>query len=337
MKKRDGSVVSSYFTGKPAATGKDVYDKGSTTMVGQIEKIHFIDDATNVSKQFVEYDVSVRDAYGGQSVFRNVRPGSGIGGTNNSEETILEANEIAVRGKLDTSNQFGNKNGTIVAISFLDNSLDKPYISDVLDHPSNEGAKRADGIRKLSEFQGIRQEINKDGEYILTYLGGKDADGSNPNKATAPTIFKIDKDGNLTLSTNEGQSFKLNRKDKKITVTDSNNTLELDKTGKKITIDAGGKTVVIDGAANKIILTAGSTVINIDGASGKIELTGSLVDIGEAASALAVLGPQLQAWLNTHTHTVPVIGGSSSGNHESLIPTVPAPISILSTTVKVKS
>ena len=193
----DGSVISSYFSAAPAQTGQNIKNQGGKTLIGQVERIHFVDDATNVSKQFVEYDVSVRNESGGQTVYKNIRSAGSLGGANDFEETILESNEFAFSGLLATSNIFKNKNGTLVYISFRDGSLDKPYIDSTVDHPRLSGATRADGIRKKGEFRGLGWEINKDGEFTLTYRGNRQPNGELVRADSGPTEVKIDKEGDI--------------------------------------------------------------------------------------------------------------------------------------------
>ena len=82
-------------------------------LTGQVDVNHFVDDDTNLSKKFVEYDVSVRDAFGGQSTYKNLRKLAIAFGTNDFDETILEGNEVAFEGKLEVGNIFNNKNFSI--------------------------------------------------------------------------------------------------------------------------------------------------------------------------------------------------------------------------------
>lgn len=374
MKHPDGSIISQFFNiqDKPTS-GDDVYDQGLRWVVGQVEKIHFVDDQSNISKTYVEYDVSIRDAKGGQSTLRNVRKADTLAGSNDYDELILEANEFASKGKLETSNFFKNKNGTTVIVGFIDGSKDKPVIICGLQHPTRKGAKRADGVRRVGEFRGIQWELNKDGELIITQQGPRGADGKLKASDKVLTVVKFDKDGNLIINDKATNQIKLNNTDVKVEIqSDSKGTkLELDGKNDKVTTTtakglkteldgpsdkmtvttAGGLKVEIDGTAdkttftmaggtkftidgaNKITLEAGSTKIEIDGNSGKIKLDGSLVDIGTGASALAVLGPQLLAWLSTHTH----MGDGGPVPAPTSPPLVPPPVSLLSTSVKIKA
>lgn len=372
MKHPDGSVISQFFNiqDKPPS-GDDIYNQGMRFVVGQIEKIHYVDDQSNVSKTYVEYDVSIRDAKGGQSTLRNVRKADTEGGSNDYDEMIMEANEFASKGKLETANFFKNKNGTTVLVCCIDGSKDKPVILMALQHPTKKGAKRADGVRRKGEFRGIQWELNKDGELIITQQGPRGADGKLKVSDKVLTVVKFDKDGNLIINDKAMNQIKLNNTDVKVEIqSDSKGTkleldgkndkittttagglktemdgpsdkmtittagglkVEIDGSGDKVTYTlAGGVTVTIDGA-NIITLSAGATKIIIDGASGKIKLDGALVDVGTGASALAALGPQLIAWLTTHAH------GNGNLGSPTTQPLVPPPISLLSTSVKLKA
>jgi hypothetical protein len=280
MKSRDGSILSSYFNFKEASNGEAVFDNGSQLMLGQIEKVYFTDDPANRSKQYVEYDVSVRDAKGGQSVFKSVRKMELLGGINDFSEQILEANEFAFEGKLDPSNLFKNKNGTIVVLAFLNASIDKPLIIGSLSHPKKVGAVKADGIRNIAEFRGMTFEIDKDGALKLTYNSNKTPDTKTTRKETGPTQISIDNKGRFKIIDNENQSLLFDRVAKKVTLeqldgTTLINQMEFDKPAKKITRKAGTAKIVevMDGTAEKTTLTFQSgLVITCDGAGDKVTI-----------------------------------------------------------------
>lgn len=298
----DGSILSSYFSTTPGATGKDVYNQGIRLCYGQLEKLYFVDDAANVSKTFVEYDVSVRDAHGGQSTFRNVRSLYSFFGFNDFDETILEVNETALSGKLDPSNFFKNKNGNVVILAFIDGSKDKPVIIGALNHPRKTGAKRADGVRKKGEFRGFAWEINKLGELILTYNGNRKPDGKLERQDTGPTVIKIDKAGVFSISDNKGQKLEINRTTNVISF--SNGTIvSLDGQSDKITLQTkGGAKITIDGTADSVIIE--------DKSGGKIKVAAGKIAIGNStAELLQQISDQLDkiaTWANsvgaTHTH-----------------------------------
>lgn len=325
---------SSYFKQMSKMTGDDISDFGLRLLEGQITKIHYTDDATNQSKLYVEYDVLARDANGGTVTYRNCRNGRDVSGFNDFEEQVLEANEVALAGKLESGNIAKNMNGTMVVLAFFDKSVDKPVIIGGFPHRKNTGAKKADGVRKKSEFRGLSIEVNKDGEYIITQKGVRTPDGkiNNPidtsikftkDKKLVTTIFK-----DAIVQTFDGAAEKMDIAFK------SGLKLAYDGKGDKITYTTkGGPKITIDGSG-MVMIEANATKIIIDGNSGKISLTGSMVDVGEAASALAVLGPQLVSWLTSHTH---LYNPGPGGPTPSQPPTVPPPASLLSTTVKIKA
>lgn len=324
---------SSYFKRSSKTTGEDISNLGMLLMEGQVTKIHYSDDPTNKSKLFAEYDVLARDANGGTVTYRNCRSMMDVSGFNDYSETILEQNEVALSGKLESGNTAKNMNGTMVLLGFLDKSLDKPIIIGGFSHRKNAGAKKADGVRRKSEFRGIQLEINKDGEYIITQKGVRSPDGKiadavdtsikfTKDKKLVTTVFK-----DAVIQTIDGVAEKMTIQFK------SGLKTEYDGKSDKITHStSGGPKISIDGAGT-ITIEANATKIIVDGNSGKISLTGSMVDVGEAASALAALGPQLISWLTSHTH----MGDGGPIPAPTSPPLVPPPATLLSTTVKIKA
>lgn len=281
MPNSDGSVISSYFGTEDRMSGDNVSSQGMSFMEGQVDKIHFIDDQSNISKKYVEYDVNVRAGDGGQSKFRNVRHMSDLFGTNDYHETILEANEFAFSGKLSPSNFFVNQNGTYVVLAALHGSKDKPFIVGTLPHPKKLGAKRADGVRKLGEFRGVEWNINKDGELIITQRGARSADGKLKASDKINTILKFDKEGNVSLSDKELNKIYLDRENKKIILSQTSgstivNSIEMSREEPKLTIKVGDVKQTVDGAGDKITLeTKGGLKVELDGTADKATFTTS--------------------------------------------------------------
>lgn len=351
----DGSVVSSFFDTKARPTSKQA-TSSHKILEGQVVRVHYIDEPSNKSKQYVEYDVVAREAYGQAATYKNCRNAIDFGGSNNYQEQILESNEIAFQGKLGSTNFPSNMNGTIVQIAFLEN-LDNPVIIGGRTHKRIPAAKKADGVRMLKEFQGVETEINKDGEWTRTHLGPRKPNGELIRESTGPTSFNVDKKGDYEFKQEKGEellnSEKWERETKKVTrtvgnlgetwdgdgekktfLTESGLQVEYDGSADKVTYTtSGGVTLTVDGSGT-ITADANGTLIKIDGSGGKIELTGAAVDVGEAASALAALGPQLVSWLSSHTH---LYNPGPGGPTPSQPPTVPPPSSLLSTSVKLKS
>lgn len=337
MRQSDGSITNSYFNVGSQPTGNNVYREGSQLMLGQIEKVHFVDEATNISKKFVEYDVSVRDSKGGQSIYKNVRCAYPIFGTNDFQEMVLEANEYSFQDKLDTQNFFKNKNGSLVILGFLNSNLDKPFILSALQHPRmDNGAKKADGIRLKGEFRGLQYSINKLGEFALIYKGDRKADGKFVRPDTAPTSIRISQTGALTVSDKENQQIQLDRVAKTIAIeqyegTKTNevggdpakspkepsftngalvNSIKLNKAAKSITIKSGNVTIVVDGTNDKVqITTKSGNTISIDGNSGTFETICDTAKIGKNASFHATLAENVITYNDAHIHLAPQAPG----------------------------
>lgn len=318
---------------KNATQGGSALSLGSKTLRGQVISILFTDSPENTSKKFVQYKVMLENGNGGSSTIV-ARKLSDIFGANDYSEEILEPAEHSFSGKNDESNNFSNRNGAIVAIGFLNNNPNDPVILGTLSHPKVQGASSKDGIRYIKLFRGLKTEINKDGEWSITYQSPYGPDGKLKAEATGPSFIQLNKTGGMVMSLKKGMIKETHDVDAEKTTWEYKTGLkiEFDGKGDKVVYTTkGGPVVTIDGA-NKITLKAGSTEIVIDGGSGKIELKGDLVDVGTGASALAALGPQLIAWLTSHTHMGdggPVPGPTSP-------PLVPPPSTLLSKSVKLK-
>ena len=325
--------VSSYF--KPInVSGDQVANLGSQIVKGQVQKVIFPDEADSISKIYIEYNVLV-EMRSGVTLFKNVPALSSLGGANDYAEMVFEPAEFASTGKNDETNTFQNRNGTIVAIAFWNGNFQRPIIIGAYTHPKKARRTKADGISSIQVFRGLKTEINKDGEWSITYQSPYGPDGKLKSEATGPSFIKLNKKGGLEISLKKGvikETFDVDS-EKITTELKSGLKVEYDGKGDKVTYTTkGGPVVTIDGSGT-ITLSANSTKIIIDANSGKISLTGNLVDVGEAASALAVLGPQMLSWLQTHTHNY---NPGPGGPVPSQPPTVPPPSTMLSKSVKIK-
>jgi hypothetical protein len=213
----------------------------------------------------------------------------------------------------------------------------------------------------LSQFNGVKTEINKDGEYCLIRRGGEIDEESGIFVAIAEDADP-NFEGRIKLLKNEmiwedpQNKIQFLKEEKKITLSvgedavktemdgESESMLTEFKSGLKILADGSndkveistksGVSISVDGTASKVTISKGATQIIMDGNSGKISLSGGLVDIGSSVSDFAVLFTQLLTVYNSHTHPCPQ---SPSGVIPSLPPTVPMTPSVRSTTVKVQS
>ena len=324
--------VSSYF--KPSELSADGVAKlGNGIYKGQVQRVLFPDEQENISKIYIEYDVMV-ELDKGVSLMRNVPALSSLGGGVDYSEMVFEPAEHASTGKNDATNTFQNRNGSIVAIAFWNGKFDRPVIIGAYTHPKKSRRTKSDGISYIQVFRGLKTEINKDGEWSITYQSPYGPDGKLKSEATGPSFIKLNKKGGLEISLKKGTIKETHDVDAEKTTFEykSGLKIEFDGKGDKVTYTTkGGPKVTVDGSGT-ISIEANSTKIIIDGSSGKISLTGALVDVGEAASALAVLGPQMISWLSTHTH----MGDGGPVPAPTSPPLVPPPSTLLSKSVKIK-
>jgi hypothetical protein len=231
-----------------------VYDKGIKILEGQIEKVHFIDDTTNTSGgKFVQYDVSVRESHGGQSLFTGIpRISLVAGGTNDFDETILEPNDIAFVGKQITSNRFINKNGTKVLVAFINANYANPVIIGTMQHPKLDGTTRAEGISKKGEYRGLEYSIDKEGAFTLTYNGDRDPAGEFTRSETSGTTINIDNEGILTVSDNEGNLIKIDRVAKSVEITSKENTEHTVGKDHNVTVTGSQTNTITEDQTNEV-------------------------------------------------------------------------------------
>lgn len=312
--RHDGSVQSS-STPTPGRSRTDDYAMYRCV----ITKVLYVDDAANITKNAsnprVLYEAVVLGGYASGQVLSNVRLSSDLGGESGFYERVLRACTKDI-----STSRLSDADGDVVYIQFVQGHTGFPVIV-ALDngiHTSDKiGASMADGPRSIKEYNGVRETIDKDGNWKQEIKGGT----ANPEKggfaAGSPVVTTtISKDEKVT------QTFK------------SGLTVAIDGAGDKVTYTTkGGAIVNIDGAGGKITLTKGSTIIELDGNGDKISLKGGFVDLGASVSDFAVLFTELLTAFNTHTHMAPQ---APAGTLPTTPPTAPMLKTVGSQTVKVQ-
>ena len=142
-------------------------------------------------------------------------------------------------------------------------------------------------------------------------------------------LFTVDKTGNITILAKDGSNVYLNAEEGTVTVMSSKGAL-LSLDDKITAIDQTGKQMISikDGT---IDITAGDQV-TITGSA--VSINAGNVTLGAQAQMSAVLGENLQAWLDAHTHMCP-----SGPTTPPVIPSASltgSPASIVSKAVKVR-
>lgn len=145
-------------------------------------KIYYTDDAQNNTKSDknpqIIYDLIVIGGNRDGQVFSNAQDLKHYGGISNYSErtwkavTTLTRTDIAdFTFNLETLDLL---NGDVVYFQFLNGDMQYPIILGGAKHASNKKAEGAvaDGPRKIDQFNGIKREITKDGEFKWTKANG---------------------------------------------------------------------------------------------------------------------------------------------------------------------
>jgi hypothetical protein len=302
----DGSVRSSNIPSKKSFF-KNEYQNSSNIHRGIVVGVLYADDPKNVTVKsenpVVLYEVLVLTGELAGQMFTNVRKMENLGGEYSYSEHVLRA----MAENTEFSGAGGKKvketQGDVVILGFLGGQKRNPIILGGEKSPKNSdtSAKKADGPRKIEEYNGIRTEINKDGEFKLVQKGG-------------------------SFQAKEG-FFKPNERS-----SDYESTIEM-KDESLIIVFKSGMRIVMDAKNDSVILeTKDGSNITVEG--NKISLSGSSVEVGSSAAFSAVLFENLQAAFNTHIHNAPQ---APSGVLPTTPPTVPMMPNVGSTSVKVKN
>jgi len=278
-------------------------DKANEFHLATIREIRYVDDKLNQSKNKCEYRIRCEFGPRHGQEYDSVPCISLFGGNVNFSEIIFSPKEKLLKGNRDAEDQYMfNHDATQVIVAFMDGFKNTPFIIGGWSNTNFDTltAKRADGIQSIQEFNGLRLLQNDDGEYVLTYWGGK-RDTKTKITArpdTAPTTFKIDKNGVWTVDDKENQQIKIDRIARTITITqyagtkpdetygtpdvfapgDIINEVKFDKDAKKVTVVAGSTTAIFDGANDIVTL---ETV-----AGGRLKITADKVGIGGSTAEL---------------------------------------------------
>lgn len=262
----DGSYIQSNLTMK-GASAYQTLRQNVALRTGIVTNIYYPDDANNVSGKFIEYDVAVSEQLPGGgttiSTYRNCKVSNMFGADNNNSTYTLQA---------DTDLDQDTTNAAIVTLLCIDGRSDggQAMIMGGLNSPNGPAYTSADGQFYDFNFNGINYNINKDGEWTITFSSPIDEEGNQSNKAAAGTMVKIDKDGRVKISDNEGQSWDIDRVAKTSTWTNGNDSILIDKGNKKIALTSSGE---LSSTSEKATTLTSNDAMNIN-ATNDINVSG---------------------------------------------------------------
>lgn len=230
----DGSIVPSNLN-----SGTVQKSSNNTMMVvGMVINMIYPDEPKSLTKQVIEYDVLVtdmdRDRGMNLSIYRNCRLSDRFGTPNNSEVFTLTP------GKRNSNGNY--EKGSIVLIECIAGNCDfgmATIIGGINTSSINQYTKE-DGQFYDFFFNGVRQKINKDGEFLIEFNSFIDVDGNKANEKAAGTKLLIDKEGRIKISDNEEQFWELDRVARKSTWSNGAESVVIDKANKKIELISSG-------------------------------------------------------------------------------------------------
>jgi hypothetical protein len=234
----DGTVISSHLDFGGQTTAGEIYRANFSIKAGTIFDIHYPEQATNLSKRFVEYDVRVvesrHDGSVSTVVYQRCLVSDKFGSSNNFEHFTLQA----------ASEKEGElyKNGAQVLVMALNGNANSGNAIIVGGVSAQYGTdpKKDDGQFYEWQFNGINVKVDKDGQYSLTFNSVIGPDGKKADDKAAGTQLMIYKDGRMKIADNEGQSWEIDRVNKKSTWGNGNDSIVIDKKNKKINIISSG-------------------------------------------------------------------------------------------------
>ena len=277
---------------------------------------YFVDDELNITQNAVNpqvlYDCAILGGFQEGQTISNCRLASWLGGQYNYAERVLRPNQVPLN-EIPLNEQCGD----IVLVQYIQGQNMAPMIVGMGTQPKDgdkTGATIDDGPRWVEEYNGVKTEINKDGEYSLIIKGGElDAETNDftPAEDTQVSSITMDKDNKVTILAGDATSIVVDGKSDSIVIK-NNQGLEINITGASMTIN-GGTT-----------LTATADTINLDA---------GMVNVGQGAGLHSTLFENLKSEFESHIHQVPQAMGGILPSQKPLIPLTPS-VGSQSVTVK---
>jgi hypothetical protein len=166
--------------------------------MGEVQEVIPPTDSRNISKKAMEYTVYVQELENGcivQRMYNYVTVSTLFGSIADSLKYTLRVDPSA--GRKDSQKNSGAGKGAKVLLLCINGDSRNAVIIGAI-HDSNDVNDKAEGHNLQFVFNGVKININNDGELTLNVLGPTDLDG-NPTSEIGSSV-KIDKDGSVTVS-----------------------------------------------------------------------------------------------------------------------------------------
>ena len=294
---------------------------------GVVVDVIYPDDARNLSKTSIEYNVVVLEYSQKQGTnivqYKNCTTYDLFGTANNYLNYTLQPSSTDLNTLTNNNSPSAFKDGARVLLLCV-GGLSMAGAAVIVGGRNNITSPKyssSDGQFYDFNFNGINYNVNNDGELTITFNSPSTQAGVQSNAAAAGTQIKIDKQGHFTVLDNKGQKISIDRDAQQISIGNGSESVVVDKGAKSITLksggdetfNAGGKLDVTSGADMSIssggalnVKSSGATNVNSGGAmqtqvsgqwqlqaQGNVQITalGEVTIIGAAGPVIASQGP----------------------------------------------
>lgn len=199
-------IVPGHFDGRAVGDGDAFFNVRLRT--GEVQAVYFPEDDENVSKRFVEYQVWVQHRANGTAVtkiYDHCIAVDQLGSIADFSFATYRADPSATR--KDSAKTMKPGLGAKVLILCINGESTSGVIVGGIRNGQAEVDAKEDGHHMHSRFNGVDVQVNKDGEYTLTYQGAQKVDGTSEDDVdqdVVGTFVKISKDGKFTVSDKNG-------------------------------------------------------------------------------------------------------------------------------------
>lgn len=263
-------------------------NRDQNTHRGMVIDVLYVDDPRNPTRNSqnpqMVYDVILIGGPREGQIIKNCRSMNALGGKSNYAETVYRkaSKPFVGVGALRLNQQ----DGDIVYVEFVDGDQSAAVISGLGNHPldkDNTGATKSNGPRMVWEYNGVFNEVNKNGELTIRRKGGtykSPDDFFEPVKTGDEVTIQLKKNQLVQTVAKDAIKNDMDGNTESMTITF--------KSGMKVTIDGkndvvkieskGGAKATIDGKTGEVHLK--------DNGTGALRIKGSKVALGASSAEL---------------------------------------------------
>lgn len=249
---------------------------------GVVIEMYDIDSKENITKAAPEYNVLCIENSKNSintTIYKNCLLAQSFGGVADFLEYKLEIPKDSMKVKQQA--KFQEQEGSRVIVLFIDGVMDRGIIVGSIGHPKRKTTLTKENEKHLEgEYNGINWQVNKDGEFTLTFKSASDNEGKYKDESSGGSFIKFDKEGSLSFDDKKSNKIKLDKTKeqldiiigKKINIKGGDElTIETPKNGtikvKDLLLEASGKATI-----------KSQSDFTID-SSGKVDIKGKKVTV----------------------------------------------------------